>query len=237
MQKNNLNILIFIGVLLIIIGVGIFIYPVISNYIYNQNVKKSKEDFKDIVINKEKDNGENLSNNLQELYEKLNIENKKLYENKQEELQDPFSFENSSIDISKYGLKDNIIGYISIPKLKLELPIILGANSSNMQKGAVHLTQTSYPIGGINTNSVIAAHRGYSKSEMFRNINKLEVGDEVNIVNFKEELIYTVSKIEIIEPTDIKKVLIQDGKDMITLITCHPYRINTHRYVVFCERK
>ena len=106
-----------------------------------------------------------------------------------------------------------------------------------MKKGAVHLTETSYPIGGENTNCVIAAHRGYSKTAMFRDIEALEVGDPVYIENFREELEYEVVKTKVIAPSDIEEILIQKGKDMLTLITCHPYRHNHKRYVVFCEKR
>ena len=78
-----------------------------------------------------------------------------------------------------YGIKNNIIGYLSIPKIKISLPVFLGANEENMKKGAVHLTETSYPVGGDNTNCVIAAHRGYSKAAMFREIEKLELNDKI----------------------------------------------------------
>ena len=123
-----------------------------------------------------------------------------------------------------------------LPKMDIELPILLGANEENMSSGAVHLTGTSYPIGGVNTNCVIAAHRGYSRTAMFRDIEALEVGDKIYIENFREKLIYQVTELRIIEPTDIDKLLIQEGKDMVTLVTCHPYGYNYQRYVVFCER-
>ena len=125
---------------------------------------------------------------------------------------------------------------ISIPKINIEVPILLGANTANMKKGAVHLTETSYPIGGVNTNSVIAAHRGYGKATLFRYIDKIGVGDKIRIRNFKEELTYEVYETKIINPDDISELEIQEGQDIITLITCHPYRINTQRYIVKAKR-
>ena len=98
------------------------------------------------------------------------------------------------------------------------------------------MTETSYPIGGENTNCVIAAHRGYAKAAMFREIEKLEIGDKVYIDNFKERLTYKVIQLRIISPSDTDQILIREGKDMLTLLTCHPYRKNSQRYVVFCER-
>lgn len=173
---------------------------------------------------------------LNKLLDKAEVYNEKLYAEGQKDLIDPFSYEVSSIDLSEYGIEDNMFGYIEIPKLKIILGIYLGATAENMSKGSVHLTQTSLPIGGRNTNAVIAAHRGSRYGEMFQYIDKLEVGDEVTITNAWETLTYSVTSIAIIDPKEIDKVLIQEGRDMITLISCNPYGKNIQRYVVYCDR-
>lgn len=229
-MKNKYNMHIFIlGILFIIAGIIIFLMPQINEHKFQENIKKQEEEFKEII--------EEKKDILDILYEKLEKENEKLYNESQAELKDPFSYEQPSINLEEYGIENNIIGYLNIPKINIEVPIILGANKENMKQGAVHLTQTSYPIGGNNTNSVIAAHRGYSKALLFRNLDKLERGDIIYIKNFKETLRYAVNQIKIIDPTDVKDLLIQEGKDLITLVTCHPYRVNTQRYVVYCERQ
>lgn len=218
-----------LAILFIIIGIIIFFFPQMSNYIYENNVEAEKDKF----VKTTEDNSNNM---LEQLYNDLKQKNEELYKNKQANLVDPFSYEQSSIDLKKYGIENNVIGYIKIPKMNIELPILLGANTSNMKKGAVHLTETSYPIGGVNTNSVIAAHRGYGRATMFRHIEKLENGDKIYIKNFKEELVYTVYEIKIIEPNDITELEIKEGEDIITLITCHPYRVNNQRYIVKAVR-
>ena len=97
--------------------------------------------------------------------------------------------------------------------------------------------QTSIPIGGANTNSVIAGHRGYKGVAMFRNIESIQIGDYVYITNPWEKLTYQAVEISVINPNDTEAVKIQEGKDMITLLTCHPYRSGgKYRYLVFCER-
>ena len=120
--------------------------------------------------------------------------------------------------------------------MKVEIPIFLGASESNLSKGVAHLTETSYPIGGINTNAVLAAHRGHSSLKLFSDIQKLQLGDLIYIQNFREELIYEVSEIKIIDPDKIDDLLIVKGRDMITLITCHPKYVDNQRYVVFATR-
>ncbi len=228
MNKNK--VLKLLAILIIIIGILLIFFPYISNYIYNVEITTKEDEFKKEISSEEK---ENL---LEELYQKLDMINKELFENKQKNLTDPFSYEQESLDLSEYGIEDNIIGFIEIPKIGITLPILLGANSLNMTKGATHLTETSYPIGGENTNSVIAAHRGWSWSKMFRNIDKLETGDKIYIQNFKEKLTYTVCGIKIVNPNNISELEIQEGKDLITLITCHPYRVNTQRYIIKANR-
>ena len=117
------------------------------------------------------------------------------------------------------------------------LSLYLGATELNLAAGAAQLSQTSIPIGGINTNSVIAGHRGWHGASYFRYITDLEYGDEIIITNLWGELTYKVVDTDIIAPNEVEKVLIHPGKDMITLLTCHPYASGgKQRYLVFCER-
>ena len=239
-MNKKLVVLIVFAILFMLIGIGFLLYPKISNYFYEKDVQKQKDDFivkiEKIESEAESTNNEDKSNILDELYNLLKQENENLYKNHQSNLTDPFSYEQSAIDLSKYGISNNTIGFLRIPKMEIEVPILLGVNKANMLKGAVHLTETSYPIGGENTNSVIAAHRGYGKATLFRHIEKLEKGDRIYIQNFREELVYEVYEIKIILPTEVGELLIEDGKDIITLLSCHPYRINSHRYVVKAQR-
>lgn len=234
-MKLIYKILFIVAIILIVTGIAIIFFPNISNLIYENKVKYMEEEFVESTTNQSNLKGNN--NSLDKLYEEIKNRNEELYRTKQKNLVDPFSYEQTSINLSEYGLLDNIIGYISIPKIEVTLPIILGANSKNLKNGAVHLTETSYPIGGINTNSVIAAHSGWGTAKMFRHLDKLEIGDKIYIQNFREKLEYEVYEIKIIDPTDINELLIQDNKDLISLVTCYPYRVNTKRFVVYCYRK
>ena len=173
---------------------------------------------------------------LKRLYKDMLEYNERLYKDGQKDLKDPFSYEVHSIDLTEYGFKNNVVGIISIPKIDIRMPMYLGANKSNMTKGAVTLGETSMPIGGVNTNCVIAAHRGYKGIKMFRDIEELVIGDRIKITTAWDELEYEIVEIEIVEKDEIDKVFIRDGEDMITLLTCHPYTKNTHRYLVFAKR-
>ena len=171
----------------------------------------------------------------EKLYRFLNDENIRLYESGQDELVDAFSYQTAGIDLSGFGLEDGCIGYLEIPSIKAIMPIYLGANAQNMKKGAAHMTQTSYPISGINTNAVLAAHRG-GALEMLRNIHLIQIGDEIIITNFRERLVYEAIESKIILPADIGEVKIQEGQDLITLLSCNPLGKNYQRYVLYCKK-
>lgn len=172
---------------------------------------------------------------LARLYSEMVKYNKELYASGQQ-LLDPFCYEQESFNLMEYSVYDNVFGYITAPSIDLNMPIYLGASADNMWLGAAHMTGTSIPIGGTNTNAVLAGHRGVINKTMFDNIVFLNEGDSVFITNLWYELEYKVVKTEVIIPSESDKVKIQPGKDMLTLITCHPYGYSDYRYIVYCER-
>lgn len=163
--------------------------------------------------------------------------NETIYTQGQAGLSCAYDYQKPSFRLSDYGIGDEVFGVISIPVMELEMPIFLGATEQHMADGAAHLSQTSLPIGGENTNCVIAGHRGYNGASYFRCIDKLKVGDLVSVTNLWEALTYRVCEIRIIDPHDVTEILIQPGRELLTLLTCHPYASGgRQRYVVYCER-
>lgn len=223
-KKNGKGLYIF-GIVLVLAGILIGLYPKFTDFLFRQETREKKESFE-----------KNDKIKVEELYRELVRRNEALYTSRTTGVQDPFLYEQSTMDLSSYGIEDGVIGFLKIEKMDVELPIYLGATEKNMSLGAAHLAETSYPVGGENTNSVIAAHRGFGKTAMFRNIQKLEKGDLIIVENFREILKYKVSEIEIIDPSQTDRLLIRDGEDMITLLTCHPYGSNAKRYLVYCKR-
>ena len=174
---------------------------------------------------------------FEELYRSIQTYNEWLVTINQGNLTNSVSMAIVPFTMKDYGLPDEVFGVLRIPAMDLEMPIYLGANDENMAAGAAVLTQTSIPIGGESTNSVIAGHRGWNGYPYFLDIEKLQVGDLVFIKNIWEELTYKVTTIRIVYPDDVDAILIQPGKDMVTLLTCHPPNTGgKYRYLVYCER-
>ena len=141
-------------------------------------------------------------------------------------------------DLIAYGIEDEIIGVLEMPTMELTMPVYLGASDGHLAAGAAVLGNTSAPIGGMSTNCVIAGHRGWHGADYFRHIDRLQVGDTVTITNLWETLTYAVVDMEIIQPDQVDKIKIQPGRDLLTLITCHPYASGgRQRLVVYCERR
>ena len=231
-KKNRTGI---IGLLIVALGVLIAVYPLLTNRQYNAQVESRYEQFPHQSVGNETTEVM-VDPLLEELYEKLSLENKKLSEQNQPDLTDPWSYEATEVDLTEYGLEDNIIAYLTIEKMDIKLPVLLGASRKNMKLGAAHMTNTSYPIGGEDTNCVIAAHRGYYKAELFRHIEDLDIGDEVILENFMETLKYRVAEIQVVDPNEAAPLFIQKGRELLTLLTCHPLGGDAQRYIVICER-
>ena len=172
-----------------------------------------------------------------ELLAELQAYNQRIYTEKQSGLVDLKACEEPAVDLTAYGIDDEIIGVLEIPAMELTMPVYLGASDAHLAAGAAVLGSTSAPIGGANTNCVIAGHRGWRGADYFRRIDRLQVGDTVKLTNLWETMTYTVSDIQIIQPHEVDKIKIQQGRDLLTLLTCHPYASGgRQRYVVCCER-
>lgn len=241
--KISRHALTMISAILLLTGFVMFLYPILADFVSRQYTDVSIRSF-DKAVDSMRENQEIVPDNtlqvggssLDDLLRRVKAYNQKLYADGQKDLVDPFSYEVSSFDLSGYGIDDDMFGSIEIPKIHVKLGIYLGATAANMSKGAVHLTQTSLPIGGENTNAVIAAHRGSRYGDMFLRIDRLKAGDEVRITNAWGTLTYRVTSTVVIAPNQVGKVLIQPGRDRVTLLSCNPYGKSTQRYVVYCDR-
>ena len=125
-----------------------------------------------------------------------------------------------------------VMGYVEIPEIGVKLPIYHGTDEAVLQVAVGHLEWTSLPTGGASTHCVISGHRGLPSARLFTDLDKIVVGDQFMIHVLDEVLTYEVDQIRIVEPTDVEELLIREGKDLCTLLTCTPYGINSHRLLV-----
>lgn len=236
----------FLCVALLLSGLGLLLYPSVNAWLERKKTERRVDTFRKAVADQIPQPVLSMTPAIDsveeilpypELLEAMEAYNESIFADKQADLCDPWSYQAPVFDLTEYGIEDGVVGILSIPKMNLELPIYLGATSEHLASGAAQLSQTSMPIGGANTNCVLAGHRGWYGSLFFRHIELLEIGDEVMITNLWGTLNYTVSEITVIEPNEIDKILIQPSRDLVTLLTCHPYGSGgRYRYVVYCER-
>ena len=131
---------------------------------------------------------------------------------------------------------DGMMGIVEIPKIAIKLPIYHGTSDEVLQKAAGHLEGSSLPIGGESTHAVISAHRGLPSASLFTDLDQMEIGDHFLIHVLDETLCYEVDDISVVEPEDTSKLAVEDGKDLVTLLTCTPYGVNTQRLLVTGHR-
>lgn len=219
------------GVFLILLSLSLICYPFISNYLMGLNQQSEVTSYDGKVDNTD----EKL---LQEEYDKAVEYNKSLLGSVV--VTDPFDPNYvPKIDYeyeSMLSVGGDIMASIEIPSIKLNLPIYHSTNSDILMKGAGHLPQTSLPVGGESTHAVITGHTAMPSAKLFTDLNILELGDKFYIHVLGKTLAYEIVKIYVIEPQDTKTLQVYEGKDYVTLITCTPYGINTHRLLVRGER-
>lgn len=224
MRKKSL----LLAVLLAVAGFCVLLWPVFTGHRLQANTDEAAQSF----LEERKPEQQHP-----ELLAALQDYNQRIYAEKQSDLTSLEACEEPAVDLAAYGVEDGIIGVLEIPAMDLTMPIYLGASDEHLAACAAVLGNTSAPIGGDNTNCVIAGHRGWKGADYFRHIDRLQVGDTVQLTNLWETLTYTVTDIQIIQPHEVDKIRIQPYRDLLTLLTCHPYASGgRQRYVVVCER-
>lgn len=216
---------IILVILLLLLGAAILLWPKFHGAMMNQQMAKTVEEFISI------------SDSYPGLHEAMEAYNDEIFQDRQSKLRSLSDCEESAIKLEEYGIEDEVAGVLDIPAIGLTMPLYLGASNEHLALGAAQMGQTSMPIGGKDTNCVIAGHRGWNGADYFRYIDTIQVGDDVIIHNLWDTLHYKVKEIKIISPSAVGELLIQQDKDMVTLLSCHPYASGGRmRYAVFCER-
>ena len=215
----------FLMILIFILGLGILLYPTISNLLMNIFQTTAIQQYNYTVEQMQQDK-------IEEILSEARVYNEQF---KNTIVVDPFSQEAESSVNSEYNEILNIdgtMGYIEIPKIDVNLPIFHGTSEEVLKRGVGHIETTPLPIGGEGNHSVLSAHRGLPSAKLFTDLDKLEIGDVFMIKMLTETLVYKIDQIKVVEPTDTQYLQAEEEKDYITLITCTPYAVNTHRLLV-----
>lgn len=219
MRKHKTVIFLTIGFL---VGISILLYPAFSNY-WNQKTQSRAITDYESVLEKLDENDYNA------IFERAHAYNKALYETNYPLI----DYKNvPGYDDTLSVSNNDMIGYLKIDRIGVELPIYHGTSDDVLNKGVGHMKGSSLPVGGENTHCVMSAHRGLPSSKLFTDLDRIEKGDTFQIVVLDQVLTYQVDFIKVIEPTDVSNLQIIEGGDYCTLFTCTPYGINTHRLLV-----
>lgn len=228
-MKINNKVKTILIVLIFIIGLGLFLYPIITNYIYDKAAGQKIESFdKEVELKEDEEITELL--NLAHAYNDFLTGDLDIGR-----LKDPYTQEEMEAGVLEYARMLEVneqIGHLLIPRIGLKAPLYAGTSETVLQKGIGHMEGTSLPVGGNYTHCVLTAHRGLPTAKLFTDLPKMELGDKFYIKNLSGTLAYQVEQIKTVEPTDFSDLSIVPGHDYCTLLTCTPYMINSHRLLV-----
>lgn len=228
MKKKSSKIVI---ILIFLAGLSLLLYPLVANQWNNHRQKQLISNYESVVADKE------AAGNIDYAAEMKKAEayNDALLPSI---LPDSFAVAeaqteaDSSYENSLNIAGDGMMGIVEIPKIDIKLPIYHGTSDEVLQKAAGHLEGSSLPIGGENTHAVISAHRGLPSASLFTDLDQLEIGDHFLIHVLDETLCYEVDQILVVDPEDTSALAVEDGEDLVTLLTCTPYGVNTQRLMV-----
>lgn len=209
-------------VLVFFVGLSVMLYPTISDYINSKHQSRAIAEYNEMLANMTEDDYSHLFEEAYAYNKRLFTTDKSFYApEKVEGYWDTFN-------ISGTG----VMGYISIEKIGVELPIYHGTGEEVLNVAVGHLQGSSLPVGGENTHCVLSAHRGLPSAKLFTNLDKIEIGDVFTLTVLNEVLTYQVDQILVVVPSDVAALQTVAGKDYCTLVTCTPYGINSHRLLV-----
>lgn len=219
-MKKNLSTIILVAIFFV--GLSVLLYPTISDYVNSKTQSRAVANY-DATVSEMKEE------DFDEMFRQAELYNERLAGNPDAFYQpDQIEGYQDLLNIGGTG----IMGYVSIEKIKVELPIYHGTDEGVLQIAAGHLEGTSLPTGGEGTHCVLSAHRGLPSAKLFTNIDELEVKDTFNITVLDRTMTYEVDQIRIVEPQEVDELKIVEGEDYCTLLTCTPYGINSHRLLV-----
>lgn len=219
------------SLLLILCGIGMLLYPLLSNMYERSNHDEVISTYQNDVADMEPEQ----INDARAEAEEYNTQLHELVQD-QEAFVSDLDMQNLTYEQLLNENADGVMSYIEIPCIEVFLPIYHGTSERVLAKGAGHMVNTSLPVGGASTHCVISAHRGDPSATLFSDLDQLQEGDEFYLYTLNERLCYKVDQIKVVLPYETDDFRIINGKDYVTLVTCTPYGINSHRLLVRGER-
>ena len=210
-------------VVVFIIGLGIFLYPTVSNFLNRINQSRVIKNYEDRVAGMSHEEYNALIDQARAYNEEYAF-NSFAY--------DEFMEEGTELYRRTLNVSGGVMGYLKIDKLDLRLPIYHGTSASVLQSGLGHLPMTSLPVGGESTHAVLSGHSGLPSAELLTDLDRMRIGDIFYICVLNEIYAYEVKEINTVLPDELDLLAIEEGADKVSLITCTPYGINTHRLIV-----
>ena len=220
MKKPRLSTI--FSLILILAGVGLASYPVISNILAQKNASQAIVNYNDQVEEMDEEKLDAVKESMKQYNEQLGHAVIRDETGENEETI-------SHVDMVDVG---EIIGYLTIPCIDVNLPIYCGTTQDVLAKGVGYIPETSFPLGGESTHCVLTGHRGLPEAKLFTDMDKVEIGDQFYIHVLDEILAYEADQIKVVDPDDTTDLDIVEGEDYVTLVTCTPYAVNSHRLLV-----
>jgi len=208
---------------MLIIGMSLLLYPSLSDYWNSQVQSKALAGYLDEIAVMDEDK-------YKEVWDAAIAYNQALLQRENQYILPPDMKQQYEQVLNLGGI--GIMGYVEIPTINVNLPIYHGISEKVLQVAIGHLDWTSIPTGGASTHCVVSGHRGLPSARLFTDLDKLVVGDYFRVNVLDETLVYEIDQIRIVNPNEAEELLIQEGKDLCTLVTCTPYGINSHRMLV-----
>lgn len=215
--------------LIILIGLSILIYPSLSEYLSQKNSSRAISVYDNSVIRLRAEEKQEMLEMARE-YNRQLVESAGYGKPRIDEHGNPISLDSYDNIMNVNGL--GMMGYVSIPLLNETIPIYHGTSEEVLQAGVGHLENTSFPVGGASTHAVLSGHRGLPTTSLFTDLDALQIGDRFYIKVLDETLCYTVDQIVTVLPEETEELAIHANEDYVTLVTCTPYGVNSHRLLV-----
>ena len=221
-------------ILVILAGLLVLLYPTISNYLVEKNASRAVASYDATAVDMGQEQREQMLADARAYNDALAASSG--VGTPAPEGGEPAQVGEDAYESLLNLNGDGMMGYIIIPKMNVELPIYHTVEERVLQSGVGHMESSSLPVGGPSTHAALSGHRGLPSAKLFTDLDQMEVGDQFYIKVLGETLAYEVHEVETVLPTETESLAIQRGQDLVTLITCTPYGINSHRLLVHAHR-